>query len=285
MESFGEDKARTPAGARGPSDPFALGGATLSSRLLLGTARYPSPEVLRRSVVAASAEVITVSLRRESAGQPGSSDRFWSLIKDLGVRILPNTAGCYQVDDAIATAHLARELFGTHWIKLEVIGDDYSLQPDPYGLVRAAERLVKDGFEVFPYTTDDLVVGQRLVDVGCRILMPWAAPIGTGQGLVNPRALAAYRHRFSRQTLIVDAGLGKPSHAAAAMELGFDGVLLNTAVALAADPETMAAAFARAVEAGRLSHHAGAMAPRDVAEPSTPVLGVPFAAVPPMPHL
>ncbi len=257
------------------ADSWSAGGVTLTSRILLGTSRYPSPAALVESIKSSGAEILTVSLRRESAaGNAGA--RFWDYLKDLPVRILPNTAGCYTAAEAVATAHLARELFGTPWVKLEVIGNDYTLQPDPFGLVDAARRLVKDGFVVFPYTTDDLIVAERLVDAGCRVLMPWAAPIGTGRGPEHPRALRALRARFPDLPLIVDAGLGRPSHVAAVMELGFDAVLLNTAVAAAGDPPAMAAAFAAAVVAGRRGFKAGLMAPRELAEASTPLAGRAF---------
>ena len=254
---------------------FNLAGVDLPSRLLLGTARYPSPETLRDSVSRSAAGVITVSLRRETAnGADGG--RFWAFLRGLPVRILPNTAGCRTAREAVTTAEMARELFDTNWIKLEVIGDDHTLQPDPFGLVEAAEALVGKGFEVFPYMTTDLVVAQRLVDLGCRILMPWGAPIGTGRGLVDVEALKTLRARFPRQTLIVDAGIGRPSHAVQAMELGYDAVLLNTAVALAGDPAAMAEAFGRAVDAGRSAFVAGMIEPKSRAEPSTPVIGLPF---------
>ena len=170
---------------------------------------------------------------------------------------------------------MAREVFETDWIKLEVIGDDYSLQPDTLNLVEAAAQLIKSGFKVLPYSTDDLVLCQRLVDVGCQAVMPWAAPIGTGKGPINPYALRTLRERLS-VPLIVDAGLGLPSHACQVMEWGFDAVLLNTAVALAREPVAMAGAFADAVRAGRTAFLAGAMTAQDVAQPSTPVLGTPF---------
>jgi thiazole synthase len=176
----------------------------------------------------------------------------------------------------VTTAELARELFGTPWIKLEVIGDDETLQPDVVALVEAAGILQRDGFEVFPYTTEDLSVANRLVDAGCRVVMPWASPIGSGQGITNRNALETLRARLPDVTLIVDAGLGAPSHAAEAMELGYDGVLLNTAIAKANDPVGMARAFALAVEAGRTGYEAGLMPPRDFASPSTPVVGTPF---------
>lgn len=244
----------------------------LASRLWLGTARYPSPAVLAGAVRGAGCDLVTVSLRRESAAQRAGQD-FWELVRDLGVRVLPNTAGCHTVKEAVATARMAREVFGTPWIKLEVIGAGELLQPEVFGLVEAARILGEDGFQVFPYTTADLGVAERLLDAGCRVLMPWGAPIGSGRGLADPFALRALRARFPDVPMVVDAGLGLPSHAAAAMELGFDAVLANTAVALAADPERMAAAFAEAVRAGHAAHAAGPMPPRDFAEPSTPVVG------------
>lgn len=254
---------------------LSIYGKQFNSRLLLGTARYPSPKVLSDAVKQSSAEIITVSLRRESArGQEGQ--RFWDLINDLGVTVLPNTAGCRTVKEAITTAHMARELFETNWIKLEVIANDDTLQPDIFHLVEAARLLVAEGFDVFPYTTDDLSVAERLLEAGCEVLMPWGAPIGTGRGLANPYALRTMRNYFPDTPLIVDAGVGKPSHAAQAMEFGYDGIMLNTAVALAESPPAMAKAFALAIDAGRLGFTAGVMEERDMAVPSTPVAGTPF---------
>ena len=247
-------------------------GVELKSRLLLGTSRYPSPAVLERAVKASGVEVVTVSLRRESgAGRAGQA--FWSLIQSMGVRVLPNTAGCHSVKEAVTTAHMARELFDTPWIKLEVIGEADTLQPDVFGLVEAARILSEEGFEVFPYTTEDLVVAERLVEAGCKVLMPWGAPIGSARGLNNVYGLRSMRAHFPDIPLVVDAGLGVPSHAAAAMELGYDAVLLNTAVAEAGDPVEMARAFALGVEAGRAAYLARPMEPRDMAVPSTPVIG------------
>lgn len=254
-------------------DIWKIGGRELKSRLFLGTARYPSPAILREAVLASGAEVVTVSLRRQSA-QGGS--RFWDLIRALPVAILPNTAGCRTADEAVTTAKMAREIFGTNWIKLETVGDEDSLQPDPFALVEAAGRLVSLGFEVFPFTTEDLVVAERLAEIGCSILMPWGSPIGSGRGLLNTLALKRLRARFPKQNLLIDAGIGVPSHAAQAMELGFDGVLLNTAVSLATDPPRMARAFRLATEGGRAAYLAGAMEPRDFAEASTPLIGRPF---------
>lgn len=252
-----------------------LYGEEIGSRLLIGTALYPSPAIMEASLRASGAEIVTVSLRREAAGGKAGS-AFWKIISSLGVRVLPNTAGCRGVKEAVATAELAREMFGTPWIKLEVIGDDETLQPDVIGLVEAAGILLRDGFKVFPYCTEDLTVVGRLVDAGCELVMPWASPIGSARGLMNPYALATLRGRFPDLPMIIDAGLGAPSQAAQAMEMGFDAVLLNTAIAKAADPEGMAAAFRLAVEAGRRGHEAGLMQPRDLASPSTPVIGTPF---------
>lgn len=256
---------------------WTLADKLLSSRFLLGTARYPSLEILAQAIKASGAEVITVSLRRQ-APQQNTGQQFWDSIKNLAPYILPNTAGCHNVKDAVTTAEMAREVFGTNWIKLEVIGDDYTLQPDPFGLVEAARILVQKGFEVFPYCTEDLILCQRLVDCGCRILMPWGAPIGTGRGLANPYALETLRARLPNAQLIIDAGIGKPSHAAQAMEMGFDGILLNTAVALARDPSSMAHAFSAAIQAGRMAYEAGLMPQRNSAHPSTPVLDTPFCS-------
>jgi len=251
-----------------------LYGIELSSRLLLGTAQYPSPAILAHAVRTSHTEVVTVSLRREGARGRGGQT-FWSMVRDLNVRVLPNTAGCYSVKEAVTTAHMAREVFGTNWIKLEVIGDTDTLQPNVFDLVEAARILVEDGFDVFPYTTDDLVTAERLIEGGCRVLMPLGAPIGSARGLNNPFGLRTLRHHFPAIPLIVDAGIGVPSHAAAAMEMGFDAILLNTAVARAGNPVTMADAFARAIEAGRMAFLANPMAPRDMAEPSTPLIGMP----------
>lgn len=254
---------------------WTLADRSLKSRLFIGTARYPSPAVLQECVQSSGTDVITVSLRRESAAANGSN-RFWDGLKNLPCQILPNTAGCHTVRDAVATAHMARELFGTPWIKLEVIGRDDTLQPDPFQTVEAARILCQDGFEVFPYTTDDLIVAEKLVEVGCRIIMPWGSPIGSGQGLRNKEALKTLRQRLPHITLVVDAGIGRPSHATAAMELGYDAVLVNTAIALADNPVAMGQAFHHAVVAGRLGYESGMMCPRDKAEASSPSIDLPF---------
>ncbi|GAA4483015.1 thiazole synthase [Gluconacetobacter asukensis] len=247
-------------------------GTELSSRLMLGTAQYPSPEILADAVRAAQAGVVTVSLRRESVGSR-AGQAFWSLIRGLGVPVLPNTAGCHTVKEAVTTAHMAREVFETDWIKLEVIGESDTLQPDMFALVEAARILSEDGFKVFPYMTEDLVGAERLLRAGCQVLMPWGAPIGSGKGLNNVFGLRALRAHFPDVPLVVDAGIGLPSHAAQAMELGYDAVLINTAVAQAGDPARMATAFRLAVEAGLIARTADPMEQRDMAVPSTPVLG------------
>ncbi|GBR01910.1 thiazole synthase [Acetobacter oeni] len=250
-------------------------GTRLSSPLMLGTAQYPSPEILAAAVREAEAGVITVSLRREAAGQR-AGQAFWSLIRELGVPVLPNTAGCHTVKEAVTTAHMAREVFETDWIKLEVIGESDTLQPDVFGLVEAARILSSEGFRVFPYTTEDLVVAERLLAAGCEVLMPWGAPIGSGKGLNNVFGLRALRAHFPGTPLVVDAGIGLPSHAAQALELGYDAVLINTAVAKAGNPVAMARAFRLAVEAGNLAYGADPMEARDMAAPSTPLLGRPM---------
>lgn len=253
-------------------------GVELSSRFLLGTAGYPSPQVLADSITASGTQVVTVGLKRTLAA--GGDNGFIAIIRqalrERGARLLPNTAGCRTAREAITLAHMARELYDTPWIKLEVVGDEHTLQPDPWGTVEAAAQLIQDGFAVFPYCTDDLVTCQRLLDVGCQVLMPWGAPIGSGQGLINPFALRTLRARLPGVPLVVDAGIGAPSHAAAAMELGFDAVLLNSAVSQAVDPVRMARAFGLAIDAGRTAFEAGVMAPQDMAVASTPVSGRPF---------
>jgi thiazole synthase len=232
--------------------------------------------VLADAVRASGTQIVTVSLRRE-AGGARAGDGFWSLVKGFGVRVLPNTAGCRSVKEAVTTAQMAREIFDTPWIKLEVIGEDDTLQPDVFGLVEAARVLTEDGFKVFPYMTEDLVVAEKLLAAGCEILMPWGAPIGSGRGLNNVFGLRALRAHFPGVPLVIDAGIGAPSHAAAAMELGYDAILLNTAIAKAGDPAGMARAFALAVEAGRAAFLADPMEPRDMAAPSTPVFGRAFS--------
>ena len=256
-------------------DALEVYGTKLASRLFVGTSMYDSPAILADAVRASACEIVTVSLRREAGGSRAGG-AFWDLIKSMNVRVLPNTAGCKTVKEAVTTAQMAREIFDTAWIKLEVIGEDDTLQPDVFGLVEAARILGEDGFEVFPYTTEDLVVAEKLLGAGCKVLMPWGAPIGSGRGLNNVFGLKAMRAHFPDVPLVVDAGIGAPSHAAQALEMGYDAVLLNTAIAKSGDAEAMAHAFKLAVAAGPEAFLATPIGPRDMAAPSTPVFGVAF---------
>ena len=257
------------------NDRLKLYDCEFNSRLLVGTALYPSPDIMAQAISASGSEMLTLSLRRQDPSN-NQGQTIWQHIQKSDCALLPNTAGCHSAQEAITLAEMSREMFNTDFIKLEVIGDDYNLQPDPFETVKAAEILIKKGFKVLPYCTDDLVLCQRLLAVGCEVLMPWGSPIGTGKGLMNPYNLKAIRDRFPTTSLIIDAGIGKPSQAMAAMEMGFDGILLNTAIAKAHNPMQMAQAFAQAVNGGRQAYLAGLMENRQTASPSTPVLGTPF---------
>jgi len=258
-----------------PNDFVSIYGAELSSRLFVGSAFYSSPQIMQESIIASGAQVVTLSLSRQNPNQQGGQ-AFWNIIQSLGVHLLPNTAGCHSVKDAINMAKMSRELFQTDWIKLELVGDDYNLQPDPIELVKATEILINDGFKVLPYCTDDLVIARHLVELGCEVIMPWGSPIGSGKGLLNPYALQAIRDRFPDITMLIDSGIGKPSHAIQAMEMGVDAILLNTAIAQANQPQQMAEAFKLSVKAGRLAYCAGTMAEQTSAQPSTPTIDSPF---------
>ncbi|MBA2497801.1 MAG: thiazole synthase [Acidimicrobiia bacterium] len=247
-------------------DPFVLGGETFGSRLIMGTGGASSLAALERAVVASAAEIVTVALRRIDPSATGS---VMGVVDRTGVRMLPNTAGCYTAAEAVRTAKLARDAFETNWIKLEVIGDERTLLPDVVELLDAAEQLVDDGFVVLPYTNDDPITAGRLADLGCAAVMPLGAPIGTGMGIRNPYNLAIIRERV-HLPVILDAGVGTASDAALAMELGCDAVLLASAVTRAQDPERMATAMRLAVEAGRLARRAGRIPRRLHAEASTP---------------
>jgi thiazole synthase len=260
------------------ADSWKVGDTVLHSRFLLGTARYPSPQVLREAIIASGTQVVTVGLKRMLAagGDNGFIAALRQTLAETGARLLPNTAGCRTAREAVQLAQMARELYDTPWIKLEVIGDEHTLQPDMFETLTATTQLVRDGFTVFPYCTDDLVGCRRLLDAGCPLLMPWGAPIGSGQGLLNLFALRTLRERLPDATLIIDAGIGAPSHAAQALELGFDAVLLNSAVGKALDPAAMARAFRLAIEAGRIARRSGLIAAQDFAVASTPVGGEPL---------
>jgi len=246
-------------------DPLVIAGTTIGSRLVMGTGGAANLLTLEDALVASGTALTTVAMRRVAvrAGGEASPDAgIWALLARLGIRALPNTAGCFTVREAVLTAHLAREACGTEWVKLEVIADDVTLLPDPLGLVEAAEQLVRDGFVVLPYTNDDPILARRLEDVGCAAVMPLGAPIGSGLGVLNPRNIEAIA-AAARVPVILDAGIGTASDAALAMELGCDGVLLATAVTRAADPVRMARAMRLAVESGRLAARAGRIPRRE----------------------
>jgi thiazole synthase len=252
-------------------DPLELGGETFTSRLLLGTGGAPSLESLERAIRASGTQLVTVALRRVEASSSGA---MLEVLDRCGVRLLPNTAGCRTAREAVLTARLAREAFDTPWVKLEVIGDEHTLLPDPIELYDAAEQLVADGFTVLAYTTDDPILGRRLADAGCAAVMPLGSPIGSGLGIRNPHNIALLRDAVS-VPVVLDAGIGTASDTALAMELGCDAVLLASAVTRAREPERMALAMRHAVEAGRLARGAGRIPRRWHAEASTPMSGLP----------
>lgn len=256
--------------AEAVADPLEIGGVSFASRLLVGTAGYPNRQTMLQALEASGTSLVTVAVRRVSLSSDGES--LPALLGD-SYQLLPNTAGCFTVRDARLTAELAREALGTPWLKLELIGDRETLYPDVVQLITAAEALVRDGFVVLPYCTDDPVVCQRLADVGCAAVMPLASFIGSGQGIRNPGALEHLCER-SPVPVIVDAGIGTASHAALAMELGASAVLVNTAVARADSPVHMATALRHGVAAGRLARLAGRIPERRFAEPSSPEIGL-----------
>ena len=249
------------------NDPLIIGGKSFGSRLLLGTSRYPNPQILQQALQASGAEIITVSIRRMDLTQKDQT--FLSLPALSSCQLLPNTSGCYTAKDAILTAELAREALETNWIKVEVIGDERTLLPDAIELLKACEVLVREGFVVLPYCNDDPILCRRLADLGCAAVMPLAAPIGSGLGIRNPHALALIREMLDIP-LIVDAGIGTASDAALAMELGYDAILLNTAVAEAQNPVQMATAMRLAIEGGRYAYHAGRIPRIPYAQASSP---------------
>jgi thiazole synthase len=252
-------------------ETLRIGGLELSSRLLLGTGGVANLEVLERAIVASGTELVTVALRRVGPAEGGS---LLDVLDRTGVGVLPNTAGCFTAHEAVRTAQLARDAFETDLVKLEVIGDERTLLPDPVELLDAAETLVDDGFEVLAYTSDDPIVATRLADLGCAAVMPLGSPIGSGMGIRNPYNLAIIREQVTCP-VILDAGVGTASDATIAMELGCDGVLLASAVTRARDPEAMGRAMRHAVEAGWLARHAGRIPRRLYAEASTSGVGLP----------
>jgi thiazole synthase len=255
--------------------PLVIAGRAFRSRLFLGSAQYPNRQVMLDSLEASGAEAVTVALRRVSVER--GAENLYELLKERYF-LLPNTAGCYTARDAVLTAELAREALGTDWIKLEVIGDDETLFPDVEQLLSAAAELVAKGFVVLPYCNDDPVTARKLQDIGCAAVMPLGAPIGSGMGIRNPYNIEIIRD-LCQVPVIVDAGVGTASDAALAMELGCDGVLMNSAIARARDPVRMAAAMRHAVEAGRLAFEAGRIPRRLYAQASTPSEGLATTAI------
>jgi thiazole synthase len=253
------------------ADPLTIAGTELNSRLLLGTGGFRSLEALATAIESSGAELVTVALRRIEPGQRGS---IVDVLDAAGVRLLPNTAGCFTARDAVLTAKLAREAFETDWVKLEVIGDERTLLPDAPALLEAAEELVDEGFTVLPYSNDDPILARRLEDVGCAAVMPLGSPIGSGMGLLNTYNLRLIRERAD-VPVILDAGVGTASDAALAMELGYDGVLCASAISRADDPTAMARAIRLGTEAGRLAFRAGRIPRRLYAQASTPDEGTP----------
>jgi len=252
-------------------DRFEIAGRPFTSRLIIGTGKYRSHDEMKAAHKASGAEMVTVAVRRVPLDR--SSESFLDHLNP-SLQILPNTAGCYTAEEAIRTARLAREALQTDLIKLEVIGDQATLFPDNEQTLEAARVLVKEGFVVLPYFTDDLIMAKKLLDAGCPAVMPLAAPIGSGLGVQNPANLRIMREQLPNATIIVDAGVGTASDAAIAMELGADAVLMNTAIAEAQDPEKMAKAMKLAIEAGRLAYLAGRMNKRLYASASSPLPGV-----------
>ncbi len=249
-------------------DPFVIAGETFASRLVMGTGGMPSLDVLDAALVASGTELTTVAMRRID---PTSSGSILDVLSRRGVRVLPNTAGCYTAADAVLTAQLAREALGTNWVKLEVIADEHTLLPDAVELLVAAEQLVADGFVVLPYTNDDPVLSRRLEQIGCVAVMPLGSPIGSGLGIRNPHNIELIVENAG-VPVILDAGIGTASDAALAMELGCDAVLLASAVTRAQQPVMMAEAMRKAVEAGRLARLAGRIPVRRYAKASSPAL-------------
>jgi thiazole synthase len=252
---------------------LTIAGRAFQSRLLIGTGKYRSFQEMARCHAASGAEVVTVAVRRVNLTDR-SKESLLDYIDRSKMFILPNTAACYTADDAIRTARLAREVGLSNWVKLEVIGDEKTLYPDNAGLIEATRVLAKEGFVVLPYTNDDVVNARRLIDAGAAAVMPLAAPIGSGLGIQNTTSLRIMREMITEVPLIVDAGVGTASDAAIAMELGADGILMNTAVAAAQEPEKMALAMKLAVESGRLAYEAGRMEKRLYASASSPLAGV-----------
>jgi thiazole synthase len=252
---------------------LVIAGKAFQSRLLIGTAKYPNAQTMLAAIEASGAEIVTLSIRRINV-QETASESIVKYLEEKNLFFLPNTAGCYTAKDAVLTAQLARESLNTNWIKLEVIGDDETLFPDTVELLKAAEQLLNEGFIVLAYTNDDPITCKKLYNLGCHAVMPLASPIGSGMGIRNPYNLQIIREQLPDIPLIIDAGIGTASDAAIAMELGYDGVLLNTAISQAQHPVQMAEAMKLAVKAGRLAFEAGRIPRKLYATASSPLEGI-----------
>lgn len=247
-----------------------------NNRLFMGTAYYPSLDIMKKSISIANPSMITASIKRQTAQNKENAKQFWQYLKELKIPILPNTAGCTSVDEAINTAYMAKEIFNTDWIKLELIGDDLTLCPNNLKLIEATKILLENKFKVMPYCTEDLIVCKKLVDLGCEVIMPWAAPIGTGIGPINEYGLKNLRKFLPSVKIIIDAGIGLPSHVVKLMEFGMDGILLNTAIAKSCNPIKMSKSMLFAIKSGRLAYESIPMEQKKEFHFSTIMLDKPF---------
>ena len=245
----------------------------LKTKIILGSSGYPSPKIFLNCIKILKCQMVTVSIRRVNKSEDNA---FFELIKKTKCHILPNTAGCLSSREAIATAQMSREIFETNLIKLEVIEDDITLKPSMKNTIKAAETLIKKGFQVLPYTTDDFKFAKAMESIGCKVIMPWGSQIGSGRGLENPEKLIKIRQEFPHLTLIVDAGIGRISHVCEAFEIGYDGILLNSAVSKSDYPEEFSRALGLSVEAVERSMRSGLIPKRSYASPSTSSIGIPF---------
>jgi thiazole synthase len=273
MRGAAADRAEAEYRRKMMADELTIAGRKFNSRLILGTGKYETMELMVRALETSGTEMVTVAIRRvDLADRSGGS--LLDFIDTRRYQLLPNTAGCYSAEEAIRTAMMAREVLDTNWVKLEVIGDERTLFPDNEGLLEATRTLVKEGFVVMPYLNDDLITARKLIDNGAAAVMPLAAPIGSGLGIQNFTNLRIMREHINQVPLIVDAGVGTASDAVLAMEMGVDGLLMNTAVACARDPVAMAEAMRLGVQAGRLAHKAGRIPRKLYASASSPVEGI-----------
>nr|VFJ64429.1 MAG: thiazole-phosphate synthase [Candidatus Kentron sp. DK] len=251
------------------NDYLSIYGEEFTSRLILGSSDISSVDKAIDGLKFCNSQIVTVSFRKNGTLQKSGME-YLDRLKELNIRILPHTAGCKSIQEVITLAEASRDFFETNWLKLEIIGDEANFQPDPIKLLTSAETLLTKGFKVLPYCTDDLVICKQLVKLGCEVVMPWASPMGTGKGVVNPFALQLIRQELPNTTLIIDAGIGKPSQAAQAMELGYDAIIVDTAITKSSNPQSMARAMALAAESGRLGFFSGFMQESNVPRGNIP---------------